>query len=42
MMSRVEGLAPEAVKIGMGVRAKIVMHNDEPIVVFEPSEPAND
>lgn len=38
MMSRVEGLAPDAVKIGMQVRAKIIVQNEEPIVVFEPSE----
>jgi uncharacterized OB-fold protein len=37
MMSRVEGLAPEDVKIGMNVRAKIVTTGEEPFVVFEPA-----
>ena len=37
MMSRVEGLAPQDVKIGMSVRAKIVSEEDRPIVVFEPA-----
>ena len=41
MMSRVEGLAPEAVAIGMQVAAKIVMEDDQPIIVFEPAEPSN-
>jgi uncharacterized protein len=37
MMSRVEGLAPQEVKIGMSVRAKIVSEEDRPVVVFEPA-----
>ena len=37
MMSRVDGIAPENVRIGMPVRAKIVRENDQPIVVFEPA-----
>jgi len=37
MMSRVEGIAPEAVKIGMAVKAKVVRENDQPLVVFEPA-----
>ena len=37
MMSRVDGVAPEQVKIGMKVRAKIVRENDQPMVVFEPA-----
>jgi uncharacterized OB-fold protein len=37
MMSRVEGLAPQDVKIGMSVRAKIVSQEDMPVVVFEPA-----
>ena len=37
MMSRVEGIAPEAVKIGMAVRARIVTEDDQPLVVFEPA-----
>jgi uncharacterized OB-fold protein len=37
MMSRVEGLAPQDVKIGLSVRAKIISQEDKPIVVFEPA-----
>ncbi len=37
MMSRVEGLAPDAVRIGQGVQARIVP-GDEPFVVFSPIE----
>lgn len=37
MMSRVDGIAPENVRIGMAVRAKIIRENDTPIVVFEPA-----
>ena len=37
MMSRVEGIAPEAVKIGMAVRARVIRENDQPLVVFEPA-----
>jgi len=36
MMSRVEGIAPEAVHIGMRVKARIVRENNQPIVVFDP------
>ncbi len=36
MMTRVVGIAPEEVKIGMAVQAKIVQENDQPLVVFEP------
>lgn len=36
MMSRVVGVAPEDVKIGMAVRARIVQENEQPLVVFEP------
>jgi uncharacterized OB-fold protein len=35
LMSRVEGVAPEAVRIGMRVRAKIIRENDQPLLVFE-------
>jgi len=38
MMSRVEGIAPDAVQIGMAVRARIVSQDGEPIVVFELAE----
>jgi uncharacterized protein len=37
MMSRVQGLAPEAVRIGMRVSAKIIRENDTPLLVFEPA-----
>lgn len=36
MMSRVVGVAPEDVRIGMAVRAKIVEDGGKPLVVFEP------
>ena len=36
MMSRVDGIAPEAVRIGMAVTAKIITENEQPLVVFEP------
>lgn len=39
LMSRVEGLPPEAVKIGMAVRARIADGEDGPILVFDPEEP---
>ncbi|MET4697094.1 putative OB-fold protein [Constrictibacter sp. MBR-5] len=35
MMSRVEGLAPDAVTIGMRVKAKIVQEDGAPLIVFE-------
>ncbi|WP_114955113.1 Zn-ribbon domain-containing OB-fold protein [Sphingosinicella terrae] len=38
LMSRVEGVAPEAVKIGMAVRARIAEGEDGPILVFDPAE----
>src|SRR5437763_13297714 len=37
MMTRVDGVAPEQVKIGMPVRAKVIRENDQPLVVFEPA-----
>jgi uncharacterized OB-fold protein len=37
MMSRVEGVAPEGVRIGMRVSAKIIRENDAPMIVFEPA-----
>lgn len=36
MMSRVEGMAPDAVRIGMRVRARIDADGDDPVVVFDP------
>jgi len=38
MMSRVEGIAPEEVRIGMAVSARIVTQDDGPVVVFVPAE----
>ena len=38
MMSRVEGVAPDAVVIGMAVRAAIIEQDGEPVVVFTPAE----
>ena len=35
MMSRVEGMAPTDVKIGMAVRAQVVQHNGKGLVVFK-------
>jgi uncharacterized protein len=37
MMSRVEGIAPEDVRIGMPVKAKIVHESEQALVVFEPA-----
>jgi len=36
LMSRVDGVAPEAVAIGMAVRARIVHENGAAFVVFDP------
>ena len=35
MMSRVEGLAPADVKIGMTVKAEVIQHNGKGLVVFK-------
>ena len=37
MMSRVQNIAPQDVKIGMTVRAKIISEEDKPLVVFVPA-----
>ncbi|MDR2188089.1 MAG: Zn-ribbon domain-containing OB-fold protein [Azonexus sp.] len=37
MMSRVDGIAAEEVKIGMRVKARVVRENDKAVVVFEPA-----
>ena len=37
LMSRVDGVAPEAVRIGMRVRAKIIRENEQPLLIFEPA-----
>lgn len=36
MMSRVEGVEPQAVRIGMAVKARITTQDDKPLVVFDP------
>jgi uncharacterized protein len=36
VMSRVEGVAPEAVKIGMPVQARIGTQDDKAILLFDP------
>jgi len=37
MMSRVEGIAPDKVQIGMRVKAKVIREKDASLVVFEPA-----
>lgn len=37
MMSRVDGIAPEEVKIGLAVKAKIIQNEGRGLVVFEPA-----
>ncbi len=37
MMSRVEGLAPDAVRIGMAVQARIAVQDGKPLLVFDPA-----
>lgn len=37
MMSRVEGIAPEAVRIGMKLKARIAKEGDQHLVVFDPA-----
>ena len=37
MMSRIDGLAPNAVKIGMAVKAKVVREGEQSLVVFVPA-----
>lgn len=37
MMSRVDGIDPSAVKIGMAVKAKIVVEDGRSFVVFTPA-----
>lgn len=37
MMSRVEGVEPEAVTIGMRVKARIAEEDGAPLVVFDPA-----
>jgi uncharacterized OB-fold protein len=40
MMSRVEGLAPEQVRIGMAVTARIIADAGQPLVVFVAAQEA--
>ena len=40
MMSRVEGVDPQAVTIGMAVRARIAQSEDGPFIVFDPETAA--
>lgn len=37
MMSRVDGIAPEEVRIGMAVTARVVREGDQSLVVFVPA-----
>lgn len=37
MMSRVEGVRPDLVTIGMAVKAAVIIDNAEPLVVFTPA-----
>lgn len=37
MMSRVDGIAPDEVRIGMAVAARIVREGDQSLVVFVPA-----
>lgn len=37
MMSRVDGIAPEAVTIGMAVQAAVIDEDDGPLIVFRPA-----
>jgi hypothetical protein len=39
-MSRVEGMPPETVRIGLRVRARIAQQDDKPLVVFDVAEDA--
>jgi uncharacterized OB-fold protein len=38
MMSRVEGMSPDQVRIGLRVRARVVQGEEQAFVVFEPDE----
>lgn len=37
MMSRIDGIAPEDVRIGMAVQARIIREDEKDLVVFEPA-----
>jgi uncharacterized OB-fold protein len=40
LMSRVEGIAPDAVRIGMPVRARIAQADGKPLLVFDAAQEA--
>jgi len=40
LMSRVEGVKPDAVRIGMGVRAQVIRQDGHGLVVFVPNKEA--
>ncbi|SIT24103.1 Zn-ribbon domain-containing OB-fold protein [Achromobacter sp. MFA1 R4] len=40
LMSRVDGVAPDAVRIGMAVRAQVVQQDGRGLVVFTPNKEA--
>jgi uncharacterized OB-fold protein len=37
LMSRIDGVELQAVRIGMAVKARVVRENDVPLLVFEPA-----
>lgn len=37
LMSRVEGIAPDAVRIGMRVQARVAQVDEKPILLFDPA-----
>ncbi|MEP7348624.1 MAG: OB-fold domain-containing protein [Sphingorhabdus sp.] len=37
LMSRMDGIAPGEVKIGMAVTARIITENETPVLIFEPA-----
>jgi hypothetical protein len=40
LMSRVEGLAPEALQVGLRVRARVALQDGRGLVVFDAEQPA--
>ncbi|MNL46041.1 hypothetical protein D3C87_1687250 [compost metagenome] len=38
MMSRVDGVAPDRLRIGMPVKARVLRDEGQALVVFEPAE----
>jgi hypothetical protein len=37
LMSRVDGVDPKSVRIGMAVKGRVIRGNDAPLLVFEPA-----